>query len=134
MNNACLPREKARAAGAFANRENASSYSCLKFLVNRYDFFDLWDFFFEKAFNSHLESHSCARAAGACALKADLYRFAVFGGDEFDVTAVTLQIRPDGFDYRFNLHLEGILCFIVIATALFAHIGLQIFIKGRASL
>lgn len=72
MNNACLPREKARAAGASANRENDSSYSCLRFLVNRYDFFDLWDFFFEQALDSHFEGHFCAGASGAGALKADL--------------------------------------------------------------
>jgi hypothetical protein len=134
MNNACLPREKARAAGASANREKASSYSCLRFLVNRYDFFDLWDFFFEESFDTHFEGHSCAGAARTGALKADFNYFAIFGGDEFDVTAVALQIRPDGFDYRFDLRLEGVLCFIVVAAALFAHIGLQIFIKGRVLL
>ena len=89
-------------------------------LVNRDDFPDLGDFVLEESFDTHFEGHFCAGAAGAGALKADLYRFAVFGGNEFDVTPVALKVRPYGIDYHFNLLLKGIRSFAV-AAALFAH-------------
>jgi hypothetical protein len=97
-------------------------FTDVNFLVNRDDFFDLGDFFFEQAFDAHFEGHTRAGTAGAGALKADFHDFIVFSGDQFDVAAVTLQVWPDGVDYRLDFLFKGVCSFLIAAAAFFTHI------------
>lgn len=77
-------------------------------LLNLFNAGDFRNFFFDIAFDAHVEGHGAAWAADACAVEANADD--TFGGDfdEFNVAAVGLHCRPDAADDVFNAFEDGL--------------------------
>jgi hypothetical protein len=66
-------------------------------LINGDHFFDIADFLTKHPFYAHFQGHTRPRATPASPLKTDFDGFIGIHTNQFDVSAVILQHRPDGF-------------------------------------